>query len=115
MEDLNAHVWKLEKDFWLGGADVYRRSVAEDGLMVFPGMVLTKSQTIDAIVNGPRWRSVSFTDQRIVQLTRDVIVVNYRASGLRDRGSTYSALVSTVYVARDGEWKVALHQQSPGS
>jgi hypothetical protein len=81
--------------------------------MVFPGMVLTKPQTIDAIANGPRWNSVDFTDQRLVRLTPDAVVLVYRASGSRDGGDPYSALVSSVYVARDGEWKVALHQQSP--
>ena len=26
---------------------------------------------------------------------------------------TYEALMSSVYVRRDGEWKLALHQQTP--
>jgi hypothetical protein len=60
MEDVVSKLWALEREFWLGGADVYRRHVADEALMVFPGMVLTKSQTVESIA--ARWTAVSFRD-----------------------------------------------------
>jgi hypothetical protein len=114
VDDVTSMIWALERDFWLGGADVYRRHLADEALMVFPGMVLTKPETIDAIANGPRWTSVSFADQRLVRLTPDTIALTYRASGSRaGQERPYSAFVSSVYVMRNGEWRLALHQQSP--
>jgi hypothetical protein len=116
MDDLDSTIWTLEKDFWLGGVDTYRRHLADDALMVFPGMVLTKPQATDAIASGPRWTSVSFADQRLVRLTPDTLALIYRATGSRDREeSSYSALISSVYVMKDNEWKLALHQQSPSN
>jgi hypothetical protein len=114
VDDVTSMIWALEREFWLGGADVYRRHLADEALMVFPGMVLTKPQTVDAIANGRRWTSVSFADQRLVRFTRDTVALIYRASGSRaGQEPPYSALISSVYVMRDDEWRLALHQQSP--
>jgi hypothetical protein len=113
VEDEDSTLWALERKFWLGGAEVYRRHLADEALMVFPGMVLAKSQTLESIAAGPRWTSVSFSDQRLVRLTSEVAVLSYRASGVREHEpSAYSALVNSVYVRRDREWQLALHQQS---
>jgi hypothetical protein len=53
MDDVDQMIWALEKNFWLGGADVYRRHLADEALMVFPGMVSTMPQTVESITNGP--------------------------------------------------------------
>jgi Domain of unknown function (DUF4440) len=112
MEEFDSMLWALERKFWLGGSDVYRQYLVDEAVMVLPGMVLTKPQTIDSIAAGPRWKSVSFADHRLVRLTPDAAALVYRASGSRE-GLAYSALVSSVYLRRDGVWKLALHQQSP--
>ncbi len=114
MEDVNSTLWALEREFWLGGADVYRKHLADESLMVFPGMVLAKAQTVESIAAGPRWTAVVFSDQRVVRLTSEAVGLVYRASGSREQEpSAYSALVSSIYVKGDGEWKLAVHQQSP--
>lgn len=114
MDTSHVALWAREEEFWLGGAEIYRQHVVDDAVLVFPGMVLAKAQAIDSIANGPRWTSVTFTEQQLVRLTPDAVVLIYRGSGRRERqGTLYSALVSSVYVRRDGEWKLALHQQSP--
>ena len=59
MEDFSSTLWALEQDFWLDGGDMYRRHLADEALMVFPGMTLTKPQTIDSLLTVPRWTSVS--------------------------------------------------------
>ncbi|HEY8548469.1 MAG TPA: nuclear transport factor 2 family protein [Vicinamibacterales bacterium] len=114
MGDADSALWDLERDFWLGGADVYRQHLADEALMVFPGMVLDKPQTVESITASSRWTSVSFSDRRSIRLAPDVVALIYRATGSRDgAGATYDALVSSVYVRRHGGWKLALHQQSP--
>ena len=116
MEDVDSKLWELEREFWLGGADVYRRHLADDAVIVFPGMVMAKSKTVESIAAGPRWASVNFSDQRLVRLTPDAVALIYHASGLREHEtSAYSAEVSSVYVQRFGSWELAMHQQSPSN
>ena len=114
MEDIDATLWALEEQFWLGGPDVYRRHLTENALMVFPGMVLTKAQTVESIAAGSRWLSVNFTDRRVVRLTSDSAALVYRATAVRfGEKSSYSATISSLYVKQQEAWKLGLHQQSP--
>lgn len=79
-------------------------------------MASTEAHAIESIATGPRWTSVTFTEQRLLPLTPDAAVLIYRGSGDRERQATpYSALVSGVYVRGDADWKLALHQQPPDS
>lgn len=114
---LERQILDLEEQFWRGDADVYRHGLADDALMVFgPVGVLNRDGIIAGIEGGQRWDDVAFTDVRFVELTDDVCLVTYRADARRGRAATYTALVSSVYVRRHGDWKLALHQQTdPGS
>ena len=115
--DLERQLLNIEEQFWQGGADFYRNNLTDDSLMVFPEPVgvLTKDSTVDAIAASPRWAEVRFEGARLVQLADDVALVVYRATAHREGdASSYSALVSSVYVRSDGSWKLAFHQQSPG-
>ena len=87
MENVDA-LWRMEDEFWKGGAETYRRNLSEDSLMVFPGMVSTKAQTIEAISSAPRWISVTFDDRRTVSLADGAVALNYRASARRDGDET---------------------------
>lgn len=46
-------------------------------------------------------------------MAEDVAAISYRADVVRADGEPYSALISSVYAARKGEWKLVLHQHSP--
>jgi hypothetical protein len=48
-----------------------------------------------------------------VQLSDGAVVVTYEVDAERANGEPYRAVVSTGYVKRDGEWKMAFHQQTP--
>ena len=112
MENVDA-LWRMEDEFWKGGAETYRRNLSEDSLMVFPGMVSTKAQTIEAISSAPRWISVTFDDRRTVSLADGAVALNYRASARRDGDENpYAALATSIYVRRDSRWQLALHQQT---
>jgi hypothetical protein len=42
-----------------------------------------------------------------------VAIISYEATTRRHDGSPYHALVSTGYVRRGADWKMAFHQQTP--
>jgi hypothetical protein len=111
--ELERQILDLEEQFWRGDAAVYRRNLAADALMVFePLGVLDRDAIIASIEGGQRWVDVSFDDVRLVRLTDDTSVVTYRAHGRREGEATYTALVSSVYVRRDGDWQLAFHQHT---
>jgi hypothetical protein len=106
----------LEHQFWRGDAGFYRRQLTEHAVMVFPETagVLTRDKVVDAIASAPRWAEVRIDEPRFVGLTQESVLVTYKATARRD-GDTkdYVALVSSVYVNRDGSWKLAFHQHTP--
>jgi hypothetical protein len=57
---------------------------------------------------------VDFKEVRTVQLTEDVALLTYRVTARWEhKESEYPALASSIYVKRDGAWRLAFHQQSP--
>jgi hypothetical protein len=47
-----------------------------------------------------------------VALGDDAAVVGYRGTATRD-DQPYTALFNSTYVREDGDWKLAVHQQTP--
>ena len=54
---------------------------------------------------GPRGRGSELSD--------DAAILSYEVSAERPDGEPYHAIVSSGYVRRDGEWKLAFHQHTP--
>jgi hypothetical protein len=103
---------KIERELGGGTGDTYRKHLTEDAVVVVPGAAITREQTALAIDATPGWDEFEITDERVVPLTGDSAILTYRWSSRRGE-ETYEALMSSVYVKRDGEWKLALHQQTP--
>lgn len=95
------------------GAAFYADLMADDGVMVFPGMVLDKAETVRAIADAPPWQAFELADLRVIQATPDSGIVTYDATAQRANEGEYRALMSTVYARREGRWRLVLHQQSP--
>jgi hypothetical protein len=109
----------LERQGWealsgTSGAAFYEDVMADDGLMVFPGLVMDKRASIDVIGKASPWLSYELSDVRIATVG-DVGLVTYRAVGQRLGQPPYEAVMSSVYVRRGTQWQLLLHQQSPGS
>jgi hypothetical protein len=110
----NDRVRDFETALWVGGDEVYRRSIDADCLMVVPAapFVLSGSEAIEAVSKTPRWESVEFRDLRIGRPQEGLIVIAY---GVRaSRGSeTYDAYCTSTYrrVAHE-QWQVVQHQQT---
>lgn len=115
---MTAELDALERRGWEAlsspdGAAFYDDLMADDGVMVFPGLVLDKSATIRAIAGERPWASHELADVRVIEATPDSGMVTYRATSQRKGEDPYRALMTTVYARRDGRWRLILHQQTP--
>lgn len=110
--DLEATLLGIESALAAGGADAYRQHLADEALVVVPGIVLDREATIEAIASNPGWDAATMDDATTLRLTDDTAVITYRFDGRRG-DEAYVALLSSVYVSREGRWLLAFHQQTP--
>jgi hypothetical protein len=104
-----------ERQFWIAGADFYRKTVDDQCLLAFTDMagVMSKESVAATIEDEPRWSDLAMEESGFLQLNDGVAILTYRARAQRADGSPYAALVSSAYVKRGGDWKLAFHQQTP--
>ena len=116
---LEKQLLDVEKRLWRNDAELYHDSLIDAALLVFPETgVITREVAVEAILaenaEGRRWAEVNFEGIHSVELTEDVALLTYRvAARWEHEESEYPALASSVYVKREGAWKLAFHQQSP--
>jgi len=116
---MQTELLELEHQGWrslcdgTGGA-YYGEIMTDDGVMVLAhGQVLDRAAVVASLDQAPRWRTYAITDDRVVHLDDDHAILVY--TGRADRGDDdrFVALMSSVYVRRAGEWRLALYQQTP--
>jgi ketosteroid isomerase-like protein len=113
MPDLRETLLALERALGGGDGDAYRAHLTDDAVVVVPGAAITREQTAHAIDATPGWDDFEITDDRLIELTPDSALITYRWRSSRG-DETYEALMTSVYVKQPGgEWKLALHQQTP--
>jgi uncharacterized protein (TIGR02246 family) len=92
----------------------FGQRLARDAVMVFPGdMVVSGLEAILETFDSLPWSSFEMTDIRTLDLSADAAAVVYRAVAVRPGRAPYTARITSVHVLRDGEWRLALHQQTP--
>jgi hypothetical protein len=117
--DLTRPLLEIEKQLWKNDAELYEHHLIEEALLVFPETgVITRSTAVKAIktenAEGRRWAEVQFASVQSVQVAADVAVLTYRVTARWEHeGFKNTALASSVYVRREGSWKLAFHQQTP--
>jgi hypothetical protein len=118
-QEFSDHLLNIERGLWTNDAVFYRDHLTEDCLLVFPETgVITRDIAVDAIrkenEEGRRWAEVYFDEVHSLRLAEDVALLTYRAiARWQHEKSTITALASSLYVKRDGAWKLAFHQQTP--
>lgn len=97
------------------GAEFYERVMSEDARMVFPTGVLDRTTSLDAIRTANPWQAFQLESATVTRPAPGVGVVVYRATARRSGPDEYRAWMSSTYVQDEAaEWKLVLHQQSPG-
>lgn len=112
---LDQDLMKLERGFWTEGGDYYREHVDANCLLAFTEMAGVHSNEEIAGMNpgAGNWKNVELDEKGLVQLSDGAAVLTYQVNAQRATGEPYTAVVSSGYVKRDGEWKMAFHQQTP--
>ena len=118
MSDLLADLVSLEREGVQaltsgGAASFYGPLMTEDALMVVPGFIVDKATFVQMVDREASWTSFTIEEPRVTSVTPDTAILVYRAIGKRPGQPDYVALMSSVYVKRDGRWKLAHHQQTP--
>jgi hypothetical protein len=97
------------------GADFYGRIMTSDGVMVLAhGQVFDRQAVIDSLNEAPPWRTYDISDERLISLGEDRAILVYTGRAYRDENEpAFMALMSSVYTRHDGNWRLALYQQTP--
>jgi hypothetical protein len=116
-DELGVDLEALERRGWdalsgANGAAFYEGVMADDGLMVFPGVVMDKQAALGAIGQAAPWSAYELSDVHVTA-GNGVGLITYRAVGQRSGQVRYEAFMSSVYVHRGDAWRLLLHQQSP--
>jgi hypothetical protein len=112
---LEDELFTLEEAFWPGDAAFYRAHLDEHCVIAFTEMagLMGKEQIAGMIKDGQRWRDLKLTRKGFLAPTREVAIITYEINATRENGAPHKAHVSSVYVDRGGDWKMAFHQQTP--
>ncbi len=87
--------------------------MADDGLMVFPGMMVDRDTAVGGIREAEPWQPWAMDEIRVLALDDDASVITQLAAAQRASEPLYKANMSSAYARRDGRWQLVLHQQSP--
>jgi hypothetical protein len=117
METLSEQLTTLEQAGWEAlrtstGAEFYGRLMTADGLMVLAdGSVLDRDQVVASLDEAPPWTAYSLSEIRCLDLADDTAALVYHADASRP-GFDFTAVMTSCYVRRNGNWSLALHQQT---
>jgi hypothetical protein len=109
MDDL----WQNERRLWQAGVAAYEELMGPECMMAFAPMgIMARSEIIDCMHDAPRWSSIDMTDVTQTGPAGNVSIIGYRVLATRPGNEPYEAVCTSTYVAVDGRWKLAQHQQS---
>ena len=99
-----------------GTGDVfYGETMTNDGVMVLAdGSVMTRDDVVAALGEAPPWVSYELDEIRVVPIGEDSSALVYIGTGHRDGNApSFVGVMTSVYVRRDGRWRLAIYQQTP--
>jgi hypothetical protein len=98
------------------GADFYGKVMTEDGVMTLAhGFVLDRQHVIDSLNKAPPWSGYEISQERLIPLSDTAAVLVYRGTAWRgeDTEPEFQAWMTSAYVKRQGQWRLASYQQTP--
>jgi hypothetical protein len=94
------------------GAEFYGSRMTPDGVMVLAhGEALHRDQVVASLEEAPAWTEYSLDDMQVVPLGAEAAALVYRARAVRP-GAELDALMTSTYVMQEGDWRLALYQQT---
>lgn len=99
------------------GAEFYGDLMTDDGIMVLAnGAVMNRDAVVASLEHAPPWQSYDIEDVRLVDAGAETAAIVYVGTGYRDGDQpAFVGIMSSIYVRRDGRWRLALYQQTPTS
>lgn len=117
MSDLGVDLRAIERAGWDAlcagrGAEFYGGLMTADAVMVLAhGAVLDRDQVVTSLSEAPPWTSYTLSQLRPVPLGTESAALVYRADAERP-GQDFAALMTSCYVRREGDWRLAVYQQT---
>jgi uncharacterized protein YchJ len=110
----DGNLWKTEERLWTGGVEVYEERLDADCIMAFPppAGIMRREAILASIATATRWTAIEMNDRQLSRPRESLAVLGYRARAKRGEDA-YEAMCTSVYVARDGRWRMVQHQQTP--
>jgi Domain of unknown function (DUF4440) len=119
-QQLKDELLDLERRGWEAlstqtGAGFYGGLMTAEAAMVLSnGQVMSRDEVVDALAQAPPWASFELMDARVVPIGDGSAALVYRATARRDaETSPFECVMTSVYVADDDGWRLALYQQTP--
>ena len=96
------------------GDEFYGGLMTDDALMVLAnGMVMDRQTVVDALAESPPWRTYAIEDVRLIAVDTDTAILVYTGIAYRDGDApAFTGAMASVYHRVDGDWKLALYQQT---
>lgn len=112
---LESELLETEERFWQSSGDTefWVTHFNDEGVVALPMGLMEKTAVIQRQENARPWSDFAIKDAHVVDLGDDVASISYTAAGRRDGEPDYSAVVTSVYAKRNGEWQLMVHQQTP--
>jgi len=92
--------------------EFFGAALTDDVLIVVPGMAIDRQTFLENADSEP-WANYRIDERHLVELTSDCVTLTYQVIASRPKGPHYEAWLSSTWVRRDGNWKLAFHQQTP--
>lgn len=107
--------WRAEERFWTGG-DHYREALDPACVMPFPAPagIMQGPGIARSLAGAPRWASVETAERHVARPAADLLVLAYKARGLRDCAAPYEAYCTSTHRHDGQRWRLVQHQHTPG-
>lgn len=117
-DELKDELISIEYSLWKNEPNIYHQTFTPEVVLIFPQVGrIGRNEAVAAIREenkaGRAWAEVNLDDAATLVLGDETVLLTYRAVARWNYEKVATTtLCSTLYVKRDGYWKVAFHQQT---
>jgi uncharacterized protein (TIGR02246 family) len=114
----NQELTEIERTLWTNDVEIYGRTFLADAVIIFPkvgriDVEFALNAFREENAAGRQWAEVAFADVRVLTVLPDVALLHYEATARWNyKKDAEKVLCASLYVKRDGVWRVAFHQQT---